>query len=152
MRKGIVYKYTFPDGKVYIGQTRRHPEVRKREHIDQKIGPLNSGFWRAYQQFGTYQYDVLFECESENDSELVAILNEKETEFIAQYKATNSDYGYNKMQRGSVSVSVWKKLNQKLEALAQEIYAQKKPFVEAILSKAISHQPLTDIEKDISRL
>ena len=24
--KGIIYKYTFPDGKVYIGQT-RNPEI-----------------------------------------------------------------------------------------------------------------------------
>ena len=36
--KGIIYKYTFPDGKVYIGQT-RNPEKRKREHIDPKTGP-----------------------------------------------------------------------------------------------------------------
>lgn len=31
--KGIIYKYTFPDGKVYIGQT-RNPEKRKREHAE----------------------------------------------------------------------------------------------------------------------
>lgn len=41
--KGIIYKYTFPDGKVYIGQT-RNPEKRKREHVDPKIGPVNTGF------------------------------------------------------------------------------------------------------------
>ena len=43
--KGIIYKYTFPDGKVYIGQTRRHPEKRKREHLAKDVGPTNKGFW-----------------------------------------------------------------------------------------------------------
>ena len=56
--KGIIYKYTFPDGKVYIGQT-SNPEKRIHEHIGPKIGPVNKGFWEAYQRFGTYEYEVI---------------------------------------------------------------------------------------------
>ena len=51
--KGIIYKYTFSDGKVYIGQTRRPQEIRKREHLNAIVGPTSSGFWDAYQCQGT---------------------------------------------------------------------------------------------------
>jgi len=72
--KGIIYKYTFPDGKVYIGQT-RNPEKRKRDHIDPNTGPVNTGFWEAYQRFGTYEYEVIREIESDNEDELIDLLN-----------------------------------------------------------------------------
>ena len=49
--KGYIYKYTFPDGKVYIGQTRRDPQIRHREHISPVTGSTNGGFWRAYSTF-----------------------------------------------------------------------------------------------------
>ena len=45
------HKYTFPDGKVYIGQTRRDPQIRHREHISPVTDPTNGGFWRAYSTF-----------------------------------------------------------------------------------------------------
>ena len=87
--KGIIYKYTFPDGKVYIGQTRRHPEKRKREHLDENAGPTNSGFGEAYKKFGTYEYEELWQSECEDEDELVWKLNIAETYFIQQYQADN---------------------------------------------------------------
>ena len=39
--KGYIYKYTFSDGKVYVGQTRRHISIRHREHMSPSTGPLN---------------------------------------------------------------------------------------------------------------
>jgi len=40
--KGYIYKNTFSDSKVYIGQTRRHPNERNREHFDKTIRKLNT--------------------------------------------------------------------------------------------------------------
>lgn len=57
-RKGVIYLYTFPNGKVYVGQTRRDPQVRHREHLDPKIGPTNSAFWKAYQEQGEPKYEI----------------------------------------------------------------------------------------------
>jgi hypothetical protein len=99
--KGIIYKYTFPDGKVYIGQT-RNPEKRKRDHIDPKIGPTNKGFWEAYQRFGTYEYEVIREIESDNEDELIDLLNRWESGYIYQYKADNPQFGYNRTSYGTV--------------------------------------------------
>lgn len=99
--KGFIYKYTFPDGKVYIGQT-RNPEKRKRDHIDPKIGPFNTGFWEAYQQFGTYEYEIIREIESDNEDELIDLLNRWESGYIYQYKSDNPVYGYNRTSYGAV--------------------------------------------------
>ena len=99
--KGIIYKYTFPDGKVYIGQT-RNPEKRMRDHIDPKTGPVNKGFWEAYQRFGTYEYEVIREIESDNEDDLIELLNRWESGYIYQYKADNPEYGYNRTSYGTV--------------------------------------------------
>ena len=100
--KGIIYKYTFPNGKVFIGQTRRHPEKRRREHFDDVVGPTNSGFWDAYKQFGMPKYEELFQIESEDVDKLVAELNNAETFFIHKFKADDPEYGYNRKSFGSV--------------------------------------------------
>ena len=42
MRSGVIYLYTFPNGKVYVGQTRRDPKVRHREHLQGSRGRLRT--------------------------------------------------------------------------------------------------------------
>ena len=98
--KGVIYKYTFPDGKVYIGQTRRNPEKRKQEHLDKLVGPTNTGFWEAYQKYGEPEYEELFVFEDDNIDRLVYKLNYYETLAIHHFKATNPKYGYNKASGG----------------------------------------------------
>lgn len=53
------YKYTFPDGKVYIGQTRRNPAIRHREFISPVTGPTNGRFWEAYLTFHICKYEIV---------------------------------------------------------------------------------------------
>ena len=117
--KGIIYKYTFPDGKVYIGQT-RNPEKRKRDHIDPNTGPVNTGFWEAYQRFGTYEYEVIREIESDNEDELIDLLNKWESGYIYQYKADNPEYGYNRTSYGTVGLKLNKILKRVYNAIQEE--------------------------------
>lgn len=143
--KGIIYKYTFPDGKVYIGQTRRHPETRKREHVNKIVGPTNSGFWEAYKKYGEPKYEVLYEIELENVDELVSVLNYMETVFIHFFKADQPNFGYNKKSFGITSavtptiirrkfIELSKQLSEpQLEVLhsaAEKIWKTKKPLSE----------------------
>ncbi len=93
--KGIIYKYTFKDGKVYIGQTRRPQELRFAEHFNESTGPKNPTMWEAYKKFGMPRYEVIYEEECDDEDELVNSLNQKETLFIAIYKADDPRYGYN---------------------------------------------------------
>ncbi len=101
--KGYIYKYIFSDGKVYIGQTRRPMELRHKEHLNEKTGYLNTGFWNAYQLLGEPKLEMLETIESEDINELVHKLNSFETYYIHQYDATNPEHGYNIMTSGSVS-------------------------------------------------
>ena len=100
--KGIIYKYTFADGKIYIGQTRRHPEKRMREHFDKSVGPTNTGFWEAYNRLGAPEYSEIYQTEREDEDQLVAELNAVESFFIMLYRADNPTYGYNKKSFGNV--------------------------------------------------
>ncbi len=104
MRSGVIYLYTFPNGKVYVGQTRRDPKVRHREHLDPKIGPTNSAFWKAYQEQGEPKYEILETHQFENVEELIDVLNERETYYINFYQSTNTEHGYNVKPSGTVGL------------------------------------------------
>ena len=77
--KGYIYKYTFPDGKVYIGQTRRDPEIRHREHISPVTGPTNGGFWKAYTIFHECKFEIIHQFECDDIEKLVGMLNYAES-------------------------------------------------------------------------
>lgn len=104
MPRGYIYKYTFPDGKVYIGQTRRPPAERYREHFDKTIGKANPKFWEAYQKVGTPDFEIIETIECNRVQDLVQQLNEEETKYIQQYKAANPKFGYNVRERAYVSI------------------------------------------------
>ena len=144
--KGIIYKYTFPDGKVYIGQT-RNPEKRKREHIDPKTGPVNTGFWEAYQRFGTYEYEVIREIESDNEDELIDLLNRWESGYIYQYKADNPEYGYNRTSYASVGIESKKILRRVYKAIQEDYFNSEMQILDSALEKIRrTKQPLTEEE------
>ena len=144
--KGIIYKYTFPDGKVYIGQT-RNPEKRKREHTDPKTGPVNIGFWEAYQRFGTYEYEVIREIESDNEDELIDQLNRWESGYIYQYKADNPEYGYNRTRYASVGIESRKILRRAYNAIREVYFNSEMELLDSASEKIWrTKQPLTEEE------
>ena len=101
--KGYIYKYTFPNGKVYIGQT-IHPRSRKTQHLCESTGRCNPAFWRAYKKYGKVEYEDLFVVEKETREELCEALNKLEQYYIACYKSDNRHYGYNLTSGGRVFV------------------------------------------------
>lgn len=144
--KGVIYKYTFPDGKVYIGQT-RNPEKRKREHIDPKTGPVNTGFWEAYQRFGTYEYKVIREIESDNEDELIDLLNRWESGYIYQYKADNPEYGYNRTSYASEGIESKKILRRVYNAIQEDYFNSEIELLDSASKKIWrTKQPLTEEE------
>lgn len=83
-----VYKHTNKkNGKVYIGITGRKPE----ERWENGHGYYGQPFYNAILKYGwnNFEHDILFTDLTEEEAK------EKEIELIAEYKSSNSKYGYN---------------------------------------------------------
>lgn len=150
--KGYIYKYTFSDGKVYIGQTRRHPEVRHREHLSQSIGKTNPGFWEAYQRLGEPVFEVIETIEAAREVKLVESLNMAETLYIELYKAADPRHGYNKKSAGTVPSQDVMKLNDEFRDLWKAEAEPCREYFRSIMQKVYSKkEPLTNEEKQCIR-
>lgn len=101
--KGVIYKYTFPNGKVYIGQT-INPRSRKSQHLCKSTGARNVAFWRAYEKYGSVEYEEIEHVAEYSRDVLCDKLNDLEQKYIAEYKSTNPKYGYNLTSGGKVFI------------------------------------------------
>lgn len=147
MAKGYIYKYTFPDGKVYIGQTRRPPEERHREHFDEKIGKANPRFWEAYQTVGTPIFEIIETIECHRVQDLVSQLNDAETKYIQQYKAANPQFGYNVRESAYVPIPRDAVLDAEFERKWNEIAGWWYPIYEGVKEKCLeTFEPLNEEE------
>lgn len=147
MVKGYIYKYTFPDGKVYIGQTRRPPEVRHREHFDYKIGKTNTKFWKAYKTIGKPDFEIIDVIESKRVQDLVPMLNEAETQYIQQYNAANPEYGYNVREWAYVPIPKDEVLNAEFDRKWEEIARWWYPIYQSVKEKCLTtFEPLDEDE------
>jgi len=105
MNKGIIYKYTSPSSKVYIGQT-VNPSKRKCGH-NSRTKKANTKFGCAIRKYGleNFEYEILFETDVfEDKSELKLLLNELEIKYIAQYDSYNNGYNCTKGGDGSLGI------------------------------------------------
>ena len=148
--KGYVYKYTFSNGKIYVGQTRRNVNVRHREHMNPSTGPLNPRFWQAYQELGEPKLEIIKEIEEENNYELIQALNRCETYYIKKWKSDDLDFGYNVKSSGTTYCpdkaylddefrEIWTKIAQDGYSLFHSVYDK---------IENSCHEDLTEEEKD----
>jgi hypothetical protein len=82
----VIYKITYPNGKIYIGKDLTDTITY--------FGSVYSGlvekdFTREQRRDFTIRKEILFESEDESE------INRKEPEFIRQYESNNPDIGYN---------------------------------------------------------
>lgn len=147
--KGIIYKYTFPDGKVYIGQTRRNPELRYKEHIDPVTGPCNSGFWKEHQKFKDFKYEIIETVEDSNEDVLVERLNQLETFHIIKCQAYNPQFGCNKKLIGSESAGKERILHERCNEIYRSLLPQRMAVYKSVKKKVWeTKEALTEEEKD----
>lgn len=133
--KGYIYKYTFPDGKVYIGQTRRPIEMRHREHLNPSTGPFNPGFWDAYQKVGMPALSILETLESDDLSDLVRRLNALETRYIYRENATDPAFGYNRKEIATTYIPDIAILRREYASLCKKAENDKRPFFNKLTQK-----------------
>lgn len=92
----IVYIYTFPNGKKYVGQTAYSIEHRAREGEGYKNSPA---VYNAIKKYGWTNIIIeIFPCSSEQE------MNELEQYYIKLYNTTNNSYGYNLTMGGDGAI------------------------------------------------
>lgn len=101
---GVIYKYTSPSGKVYIGQTKRTVEERAKDSDGSGYKKCTI-FYNAIKKYGfnNFKVEIIEEC---ND----ILLNEKEKYWIAYYDSTNREKGYNIQEGGENHPDVSKRI------------------------------------------
>ena len=147
--KGYIYKYTFPDGKIYIGQTRRPIEMRHAEHLNPSTGPLNPGFWEAYQTVGTPELAVIETIESDDVTTLIDQLNRQESSYIYKEKATDPAFGYNRRMIATTYSPDISILDKECCRLCQQIEEEMQPFFDTLSKKLLQGEEdqLTEEER-----
>ncbi|MBR6046476.1 MAG: hypothetical protein IKP44_00075 [Bacteroidaceae bacterium] len=102
--KGYIYKYTYPNGKIYVGQTRKDVKVRHYEHMNaSKHEDRRHVCEMAIAKYGEPQLDIIetIEVEDTEPTKLVKLLNEAEVKWIEHYDSTTkSGKGYNVLDGG----------------------------------------------------
>lgn len=132
--RGIIYKYTSPSGKVYIGQTVNEQKRRNRffNLNDTYGGPKIDRARKKYSP-ENFIYEILFEIEADDIKD---ILNEKEIQFITQYNSVedgyncdaggNSRIGYIPTEQARLNMSRAQTGRKQSEATKQKLSEQRK--------------------------
>lgn len=91
----LLYKHTFPNNKVYIGITKRKPEIRYGQN-GYHYKP-NKRMWDDIQKYGwdNIKHEIIYMNKTREE------ISELEREEIKKYKSNNPDFGYN-IQVGGV--------------------------------------------------
>ena len=84
--EGIIYCYTSPSGKCYVGQT-LNENRRKTQHkisANHTYRDYNKPFYKAIRKYGwdAFTYEILWKSESENLEQLRKLLNKYEEYYI----------------------------------------------------------------------
>ena len=93
--KGIIYKYTSPSGKCYIGQTNQESKRKYRfSNLNQSYGSPKID--NARRKYGpeAFTYEILFEYECNTKEELRKILGEKEILYIWEFDTVRNGYNH----------------------------------------------------------
>ena len=94
---GIIYKYTSPSNKSYIGQTIQG-DLRKQQHKFNAFSENYSGyylpFYCAIRKYGfdSFKYEILITINNENLESVLNKLNELEIYYIGLYNSYNNGY------------------------------------------------------------
>lgn len=101
MIKGIIYKYTSPSGKCYIGQTTNEESRRTDWKLSSHYAGIKINNARIKYGYQNFKYEVLYTCFNESFKLIKKELNVKEIEYIKLYDSFNN--GYNMTPGGDPS-------------------------------------------------
>ncbi len=127
----VIYKLTFPNGKIYIGQTIQRLGKRLSDHCSRafkiKDGCFDTIKSRAIRKYMTFKVEILYQGEN---------LDDKEIEYISYFNSNNSNFGYNTEFGGNSKKIISQDTKNKLsEVMKKNKRASKNIIVINIASK-----------------
>lgn len=137
--RGVVYKYTSPSGKVYVGQTiieRKRRRMFLAVDKDYSNGCLINNARRKYGP-ENFIYEVLFEINGEDRGHIKKTLDYWEKYYIAEFKSNDRRYGYNMNEGGAGNAGCFysEETRAKMGARSRERMAKYNPM------KGKKHKP-----------
>lgn len=121
-KTGLIYKYTSPNGKIYIGQT-INEKARRTSHRRSARVEGKSFFARALAKYGfeNFTYTVLIKFNPTCDiKKLKRVLNKLEQRYIKLYDSSNPELGYNLTTGGDSDYVVSDEVREKLSELKKD--------------------------------
>ena len=114
---GIVYVYTFPDGKKYVGQTIQKLDSRTGKDGHRYIAD-GQFVGEGVEEWGWENIEKeYYECETEEEMDTL------EQELIALYKTQDSEFGYNRESGGNKHKHLSKETKKKISEAKKGKYA-----------------------------
>lgn len=122
MDRYVVYKHTVPNGKVYIGQTKKTTSDRWKNgkgYTCHKHG----WFWKAIEKYGwdNIKHEILY------DDLTKELADFYEQYFIEVYKSTDKQYGYNCQTGGSRNYKYSEESKKNISESLKRLYAISPP-------------------------
>lgn len=158
-QRGFIYKYTFPNGKVYIGQTRVSVRERHYQHMSASRDPNR---WtpceKAIAKYGKPQCETIetIEVGDHENLKLSNLLDEAEEKWIKHYDSTTaSGKGYNVQKGGKIYAPQEFILQERwYEIFEKERWGESIAYVQDLLESigtklCITKEKLTKEEKSI---
>lgn len=102
MIEGIIYKYTSPSNKVYIGQT-IDEKSRRDDFLNIEISYAGEKINNARKKYSpeNFQYEIVVKIQAESREDLYSLLDTAEQYYIAKYDSIKN--GYNILEGGKAS-------------------------------------------------
>lgn len=132
MSKYLIYKITFPNGKVYVGLTSKGLEVRKKQHLRSANKPKSHSKLPVHKAISKYKDSITWKIIEDNIASLKKA-SEKEISYIKALDSANRKFGYNATNGGG-GVRMNNQTTQKLKSSLKTYFS--KPLSKEKLSVA----------------
>ena len=112
---GIIYKYTSPSGKVYIGQTTKEHQ-RRNTFLNEKKNYAGMKIDNARRKYGAinFKYEVLEKIYAKTNDDLLNQLNTLEVYYIGLYNSFKDGYNMSIGGQGSIGYKLTEEQKQKI--------------------------------------
>lgn len=120
--EGIIYKYTSPSGKSYIGQTMN--ESRRKKEFFNSFNYAGDKIENARKKYGAsnFLYEVLYRTENSDIKLLTEELNQMEIYYIGYYDTVNNGYNTSIGGQSSNGVLLNEEVKQKMIKSLKDYY------------------------------